>query len=32
MNAFLRQPRSDNSPYSETVRKLRAITGAAGHA
>ncbi|HYD38757.1 MAG TPA: FliI/YscN family ATPase [Allosphingosinicella sp.] len=33
MNAFLRQPRSDNSAFSETVRKLRAITGgAAGHA
>jgi flagellum-specific ATP synthase len=33
MNAFLRQPRSDNSVFADTVRKLRAITaGAAGHA
>lgn len=33
MNAFLRQPRSENSALSDTVRKLRAITaGAAGHA
>lgn len=33
MNAFLRQPRTEDSGYAETVRKLRAITaGAAGHA
>ncbi|MEA3063636.1 MAG: flagellum-specific synthase [Sphingomonadales bacterium] len=33
MNAFLRQARSDNSAYADTVRKLRTITaGAAGHA
>lgn len=27
MNGFLRQPRTDNSAYADTVRKLRAITG-----
>ena len=33
MNSFLRQPRSDNCAYADTVRKLRAITaGAAAHA
>jgi flagellum-specific ATP synthase len=33
MNTFLRQARSDNSAYADTVRKLRTITaGAAGHA
>jgi flagellum-specific ATP synthase len=33
MNAFLRQPRSEDSAFAETVRKLRAITaGAGGHA
>jgi flagellum-specific ATP synthase len=33
MNAFLRQPRTDDSAYADTIRKLRAITaGAAGHA
>lgn len=33
MNAFLRQPRSEDSAFADTVRKLRAITGgAAGHA
>ena len=33
MNAFLRQPRRENSAFADTVRKLRAITaGAAGHA
>ncbi len=33
MNAFLRQPRSENGAYADTVRKLRTITsGTAGHA
>jgi FliI/YscN family ATPase len=33
MNAFLRQPRTDDCAFADTVRKLRAITaGAAGHA
>ena len=33
MNVFLRQPRAENSGYSETVRRLRTLTaGAAGHA